>query len=86
MYIIWSGWEADENIEQNLYIAKLSSPTEIEGHRVFISRPEYDWEKLGGNGLKDGLHLLTRDRSYLLLREEHLLHIRVPVRGVPIIV
>jgi len=54
MYIIWSGWEADENIEQNLYIAKLRSPTEIEGNRVLISRPEYDWEKLGGNGLKDG--------------------------------
>ena len=53
-YIVWSGWEGDENIEQNIYIAKLKSPTEIEGERVMISRPEYDWEKLGGTGTVDG--------------------------------
>ena len=54
MFIIWSGWEGDENIEQNIYIAKLKSPTEIEGERVLISRPEYDWEKLGGDGKVNG--------------------------------
>jgi GH43 family beta-xylosidase len=53
-YIIWSGWEGDENVEQNIYIAKLKSPCEIEGERVMISRPEYDWEKLGGTGTPDG--------------------------------
>lgn len=53
-YIIWSGWEGDENVAQNIYIAKLKSPTEIEGERVMISRPEYDWEKLGGTGTVDG--------------------------------
>lgn len=59
IYIIWSGWEGDENIEQNLYIAKLKNPTEIEGERVLISRPEYDWEKLGGNGIKGGLPFIN---------------------------
>ena len=54
MYIVWSGWEGDKNIEQNIYIAKLKSPTEIEGERVMLSRPEYEWEKLGGNGRDDG--------------------------------
>jgi GH43 family beta-xylosidase len=54
MYIIWSGWEGDENIKQDIYIARLKSPTEIEGERVMISTPEYDWEKLGGNGEKGG--------------------------------
>ena len=59
MYIIWSGWEGDENIEQNIYIAKLKSPTEIEGERVMISKPDRDWEKLGGNGLKGGLPFIN---------------------------
>ena len=59
MYILWSGWEGDENVAQNIYIAKLKSPTEIEGERVLISKPEYDWEKLGGNGLKGGLPFIN---------------------------
>lgn len=59
MYIVWSGWEGDENLEQNIYIAKLKNPTEIEGERVLISRPEYDWEKLGGNGIKGGLPFIN---------------------------
>lgn len=59
MYMIWSGWEGDENIAQNIYIAKMKSPTEIEGDRVLISQPEYDWERLGGNGLKGGLPFIN---------------------------
>ncbi len=51
MYLIWSGWEGDENVAQNLYIAKLASPTEIGSQRVLISRPEFAWEKLGGTGV-----------------------------------
>lgn len=58
-YIVWSGWEGDENIEQKIYIAKLKSPTEMEGERVMISRPEHDWEKLGGNGRPDGMPFIN---------------------------
>ena len=50
LYIIWSGWERDDNISQNIYIAKLLNPTAIDGERVMLSRPEYDWEKAGGVG------------------------------------
>ena len=50
LYIVWSGWEGDENIAQNIYIARLSFPTKIDGERVLISRPDQDWEKLGGTG------------------------------------
>ena len=49
-YFIWSGWEGDENICQNLYIAKMKNPYELETERVMISTPEYDWEKLGSGG------------------------------------
>lgn len=48
MYFIWSGWDADVNDAQNLYIAHMSSPTEIDSEKVMISTPTEDWEKQGG--------------------------------------
>ena len=50
LYFVWSGWEGDENIAQNIYIAPMSSPTAIDGERVMLSQPEYDWERAGGVG------------------------------------
>jgi GH43 family beta-xylosidase len=46
-YILWSGWEGDVNVAQNIYIAKMSNPWTIEGRRVLISKPEYNWETVG---------------------------------------
>lgn len=46
-YMIWSGWEGDENGQQNLYIAKLKNPWTIEGGRHRISSPTLDWETHG---------------------------------------
>lgn len=64
-YFIWSGWEGDENVAQNLYIAHMSSPTEIDSERVLLSTPEFDWEKRGsGNGLptvNEGPAILQRN-------------------------
>lgn len=52
LYIIWSGWEGDVNVSQNIYIAPLYNPTKIAGPRVMLSTSVYAWEKLGsGNGL-----------------------------------
>lgn len=47
LYMVWSGWEGDVNGEQDIYIAKMKNPWTIESKRVRISRPEYDWEKIG---------------------------------------
>jgi len=47
MYMIWSGWEGDTNGQQDIYIARMKSPLEIEGERVKISSPTHDWEKHG---------------------------------------
>jgi GH43 family beta-xylosidase len=47
LYMIWSGWEGDTNGQQNIYIAKMKSPTEIDGDRVRISSPENSWELFG---------------------------------------
>ncbi len=47
LYIAWSGWEDDVNGEQDIYIAKMKNPFTIEGKRVRISKPQYDWETKG---------------------------------------
>jgi len=47
LYMIWAGWEGDENGQQNIYIAKMSNPWTISSKRVKISSPTYDWEKYG---------------------------------------
>jgi GH43 family beta-xylosidase len=43
-YLVWA--QRDPSVENNtdLYIAKMKSPTEIEGEPVRISRPEFEWE------------------------------------------
>jgi GH43 family beta-xylosidase len=47
LYMIWSGWEGDENGTQSIYIARLSNPWTVEGPRTRISTPEHPWEKVG---------------------------------------
>lgn len=47
LYMIWSGWEGDQNEQQNIYIAKMKNPWTIEGKRVRIAAPHFDWEKIG---------------------------------------
>lgn len=47
LYFVWSGWEGDVNVAQNLYIAEMENPYTIKSDRFLISEPEYDWEKIG---------------------------------------
>lgn len=47
LYMIWSGWEGDQNGQQNIYIARLKNPWTIEGKRVMISSPTNGWETHG---------------------------------------
>ncbi len=47
-YVLWSGWEGERNVSQNLYIARLKNPWTAEGERILISAPEFTWEKAGG--------------------------------------
>lgn len=53
LYMIWSGWEGDENGQQDIFIAKMKNPIEIEGDRVKISSPIHDWEKHWDTGTSD---------------------------------
>ena len=47
LYLIWSGWPGDVNGTQNIYIAKMKDPWTVEGNRVLLSTPQFDWEKHG---------------------------------------
>lgn len=47
LYMIWSGWEGNENGQQNIYIARMKNPWTIESERVKISSPELKWETHG---------------------------------------
>lgn len=51
LYLIWAGWEGDENVQQNIYIAQLKDPWTVGSKRVKISSPKYDWEKYGDLGV-----------------------------------
>jgi len=70
-YLIWSGWEGDDNVSQNIYIAELSNPWTIGSKRVMISTPQYYWEKKGsGNGLpviNEGPEILKSPSGRLFL-------------------
>ncbi|WP_433211882.1 glycoside hydrolase family 43 protein [Dactylosporangium sp. CS-047395] len=48
-WFVWSGWAGDTNVEQNLYIARMSSPTAGTGARYVISQPREAWERTVGN-------------------------------------
>lgn len=61
LYFVWSGWEGDDKVSSNLYIAQMSNPWTIVGERICISRPEFDWEKHGGGlyaGVNEGPEVL----------------------------
>jgi len=45
LFCVWSGWEGDENVSQNIYISKMKNPWASEGERTMISSPEFEWEK-----------------------------------------
>lgn len=46
-FMVWSGWEGDTNGMQNIYIARMKSPTELKGKRYKIASPTYQWERNG---------------------------------------
>ena len=47
LYLIWSGWEAEVNGTQSIYLAELKNPWTVKSKRVRISTPELPWEKVG---------------------------------------
>ena len=48
-WFVWSGWAGDTDVEQNLYVARMSSPTTATGARHVISQPREPWERVVGH-------------------------------------
>lgn len=67
LYFIWSGWEGDINEQQNIYIAHMSSPTKIDSKRVLISKPEYEWEKVGFPLVNEGPEVLVKNNKLYII-------------------
>ena len=73
LYIIWSGWEGDVNGQQNIYIAGMKNPWTIDGDRVLISAPTYDWETVGDlNNPNDVHHVNVNEGPVALIRNKRL--------------
>lgn len=61
LYFIWSGWEGDTNVRQNLYIAHMSNPWTIDSNRVEIARPTYAWETNHSPNVNEGPQVVVRN-------------------------
>jgi GH43 family beta-xylosidase len=61
LFLIWSGWEGNENVRQNLYIAPMRDPLTISGPRVELSRPQHPWETIGKPQVNEGPEIIVRN-------------------------
>ena len=71
LYLLWSGWEGDENGRQDIYLCRLKNPWTAEGPRVRISTPESPWERIGDiakPGPDDKPHVDVNEGPQALIR------------------
>jgi GH43 family beta-xylosidase len=66
-YFVWSGWVADTNVRQELYIAPMKDPWTLAGPRVEISRPTHKWETVGEPTVNEGPQALVRNGTVHLV-------------------
>lgn len=72
LYMIWSGWEGDANGRQDIYIARMKNPWTIEGHRVRLSQPEFEWERNGDlNDANNPAHVDVNEGPQALFHGEN---------------
>jgi GH43 family beta-xylosidase len=67
LYLLWSGWEGNTNVRQDIYIAKMSDPWTIQGNRVMISTPTFDWEKIGDPDVNEGPQIIKNAAGKVFL-------------------
>ena len=68
LYFLWSGWEGDINVQQVIYIAKMTDPLTVEGDRMLISRPDHEWEKNGGvPAINEAPQILKSDEKVFVI-------------------
>lgn len=67
LYFIWSGWQGDVNVAQNIYIAPMGNPWTITGERVLISKPEFPWEMHGNPLINEGPEILKHNGRIFII-------------------
>jgi GH43 family beta-xylosidase len=68
LFFVWSGWEANINVQQEIYIAKMKDPLTAMGDRIMLSKPTLDWEKVGGTpAINEAPQFLTRDNKVFIV-------------------
>jgi len=67
LYMIWSGWEGDENGKQEIFIIKLKNPWTVQGKRVKISTPKYKWEQVGDPKVNEGPQFLLHGNKLFIV-------------------
>jgi GH43 family beta-xylosidase len=67
LYFVWSGWDNQNNSDQSIYIATMDSPTHINGKRVKISRPQYDWETNTTPMVNEGPEIIVKNETISLV-------------------
>lgn len=72
LYMIWSGWEGDENGKQEIFIAKMKNPYTLKGKRYKISSPQLDWELHGElNNPGNPPHVSVNEGPEILVNGDH---------------
>lgn len=67
-YFIWSGWtDSGNQQQQQLYIAQMSSPTQLTGDRVLLHNPDPAWQQRDGFGINEGPEILVHDDRVFLI-------------------
>lgn len=70
-YFVWSGRAVTDNLIQNLYIARMTNPWTLDGQRICIASPIYDWEK-HGFGINEGPQILPQDsKRHIIYSASH---------------
>jgi GH43 family beta-xylosidase len=70
-YAVWSGWDQNnattDKISQNLYIARMSSPTTISTNRVKLASPDQSWESGPELPLEEGPEFLEHNGRIFII-------------------
>lgn len=66
-YFIWSGWEGNTNVRQDIYLAEMENPWQVKEEKILLSMPELAWEKHGDPLINEGPEVVVRDKTVNLV-------------------
>jgi GH43 family beta-xylosidase len=71
LYFLWSGWEGDVNVRQDIYITRMIDPWTPDKVRVLLSKPELAWEVKGASDelptINEGPQFLKHDNKVFIV-------------------